>query len=211
MNEKSSLEKAASNLPVNVVANSIGILGSTITPLAAFVPFLVQTLASGRQTQRLEKMFGELTAVIESQSEKLRELTDDQYKLVNEAISAAFYTVDEQKLALLKHSVIAAINESDIVASASDALSRAIRDISTEEAKFIVNNYHHSKLTITTQEISGVDSHAILPGSNEELLMSGLISLGLLFSKEPYMDIVIYEWSPLVAKLIRLLTVTVDK
>jgi hypothetical protein len=153
-------------------------------------------------------MFEELTAVIESQSEKLKELTDDQYKLVNEAISAAFYTVNEQKLALLKNAVVTAIHEPNIAASASDALSRAIRDISVDEARFIVNNYRHSKLTITSQEdLGGGNFQVIRPGSNEEMLMSGLISLGLLFSKEPYMDIVIYEWSPLVSKLVKLLTI----
>lgn len=207
MKEKSQVEKVSSSLPVNVAANAFGIYGATITPLAAFVPFLVQTLASGRQAQRLEKMFEELTALVESQSEKLKDLTDEQYKLVNEAISAAFYTVDKQKLTLLKNAVVKTINEPDIAVLTSEALSRALRDISAEEARFIVNNHCHSKLTITSQEGLEGGSYIIRPGSNEEILVAGLISLGLLFSKEPYMDIVNYEWSPLVAKLVRLLTV----
>jgi hypothetical protein len=207
MNEKSTVEKVSSGLPVNIVANTVGVFGATITPLAAFVPFLVQTLASGRQAQRLEKMFGELTAVIESQSEKLKELTDDQYKLVNEAISAAFYTVDEQKLALLKNAVVTAIDEPDIAALASEALSRAIRDISAEEARFIVKNYGYSKLFIVSEVKLIDDAVAIQRGSNEEMLMSGLIGLGLVYSTAPTFDSVKYEWSPLVAKLVRLLTV----
>jgi len=207
MNEKSTVEKTTSGLPVNIAANAVGIFGATITPLAAFVPFLVQTLARGRQSQRLEKMFGELTAVIESQSEKLKKLTDDQYKLVNEAVAAAFYTVDEQKLALLKNAVVTAIDEPDITASVSDALSRAIRDISIEEAKFIVDNYHHSKLTIGSHTLSEDDIHSIPLGENNAVLISGLISLGLIYSAEPYVTIVVYEWSPLVARLVRLLTV----
>lgn len=207
MNEKSTLEKTTSGLPVNVAANAVGIFGATITPLAAFVPFLVQALASGRQAKRLEKMFGELTAAIESQSEKLRELTDDQYKLVNEAVAAAFYTVDEQKLALLKNAVVTAIDEPDITASVSDALSRAIRDISTEEARFLVDNYHHSKLTIGPHTLSENGIYSVPLGENNAVLISGLISLGLIYSAEPYVTIVVYEWSPLVAKLVRLLTV----
>ena len=127
--------------------------------------------------------------------------------MVNEAISAAFYTIDEQKLALLKHAVVTAIDEPDISVAASEALSRAIRDISAEEAKFIVKNYRYSKLCPGSQLPLGDDTLIVKRESNEELLMSGLISLGLLFSKDPYMDNVIYEWSPLVAKLIRLLTV----
>lgn len=207
MDEKSALEKAASNLPVNVVANSIGILGATITPLAAFIPFLVQTLASNRQSQRLEKMFGELNAVINSQSEKLKELSDEQYKLINEAISAAFYTIDENKLLLLKNAVVATVKNPDIAVSASEALSRAIRDISFNEARFIVNNYRYSKLFISAEITLGDDTLAIQRGSNEEMLLTGLISLGLAYSPAPSFDIVIYEWSPLVGKLIRLLSV----
>ena len=212
MNEKSKIEKVSSGLPVNVAANAIGIgiFGATITPLAVFVPFLVQTLASGRQAQRLEKMFDELTAVIESQSEKLKELTDDQYKLINEVISAAFYTVDEQKLALLKNAVVTAIDEPDISTSTSDALSRAIRDISADEAKFVVNNYRYTNLFIGPTTDLGNDSLGIPRGSHEEVLISGLIGLGLVYSTLPssgYVKSVKYEWSSLVAKLVRLLTV----
>ncbi len=207
MNEKSTVEKVSSGLPVNIVANTVGVFGATITPLAAFVPFLVQTFASGRQAQRLEKMFEELTAVIDSQSEKLKELSDDQYKLVNEAISAAFYTVDEKKLLLLKNAVVTAVEEPDIADSASEALSRAIRDISADEAKFIVHNYHYSKFFIGPEQQLGDDALVIQRGSNDEILMSGLISLGLVYSTVPTFDHVKYEWSPFVVKLVRLLTV----
>ena len=73
--------------------------GANITPLAAFVPFLVHSLASGRQSKRLEAMLGELQLLTEQNAEKLKDMTDDQYKVVNEAISAAFYTIDLEKTA----------------------------------------------------------------------------------------------------------------
>ena len=182
MDEKSKVEKISSGLPINLTANAVGVFGATITPLAAFVPFLVQTLASGRQSQRLEKMFGDLTAVIESQAEKLKVLTDDQYKLVNEAISAAFYTVDEQKLTLLKNAIVNAIDEPDISASASDALARAIRDISIEEAKFVVTNYRYKYFFIGAMKSLGADSLSVQRDSTDDTLLSGLISLGLIYS-----------------------------
>jgi hypothetical protein len=207
MDNKSEIERLSSGLPTNIVANAIGIFGATITPLAAFVPFLVQTLASNRQSQRLEEMFTELNSVIESQSEKLKELTDDQYKLVNEAISAAFYTINEQKLMLLKNAVVIAINEPDIASTNSDALSRVIRDISSEEARFIVTNYHYKYFFIGAKESLGADSLSVQHGSIEETLVSGLISLGLIYSTAPVWDHVRYEWSPLIGKVVRLLTV----
>ena len=201
MDEKSKVEKISSGLPINLTANAVGVFGATITPLAAFVPFLVQTLASGRQSQRLEKMFNELTAVIESQAEKLKVLTDDQYKLVNEAISAAFYTVDEQKLTLLKNAIVNAIDEPDISASTSDALARAIRDISIEEAKFVVTNYRYKYFFIGAQESLGADSLSVQRDSTDDTLLSGLISLGLIYSPDSNWDHARYEWSPLVSKV----------
>jgi len=119
MTKKSTVERLASSLPVNAAANAVAAFGATVTPLAAFVPFLVQSLASGRQAERLEKMFTELNLVIQEHSDQIRTLTDDQYKLVNEAIAAAFYTIDEQKLDLLKNAVVATINSPDVVLSIS--------------------------------------------------------------------------------------------
>ena len=58
MTEPSIIEKIASNLLVQGAATTVGILGANITPLAAFVPFLVDSLASGRQSKRLEAMLG---------------------------------------------------------------------------------------------------------------------------------------------------------
>jgi hypothetical protein len=125
---------------------------------------------------------------------------------VNEAIAAAFYNIDEQKLAILKHAITKAIDEPDIADSTSEALSRAIRDISVEEARFIVNNFHHSKFTIGPNQIDGEYVHSIQPGSKELALVSGLISLGLIHSPVTYVASVVYEWTPLVAKLVRLLS-----
>ena len=204
MNEKSKVEKIAGGLPANIAANTVGALGATITPLAAFVPFLVQTLASGRQSQRLEKMFDELSTILEDQAEKLQALTDAQYKLVNEAISAAFYTVDERKLELLKKAVVAAIAEPSITDSASDALSRLVRDISADEAKFMMSSYP-KYLYLGPEERREDDAWVIRLASNEEILMSGLISLGLIYSKQPVYGPTRYEWSPLANKFIKLL------
>ncbi|MDP1605833.1 MAG: hypothetical protein Q8L93_04185 [Rhodocyclaceae bacterium] len=206
MTEKSVVEKVTSSLPVNVGTNSIAAFGATVTPLAAFIPFLVQSLASGRQTERLEKMFAELNSIIEAHSEQIRSLSDDQYKVINEAIAAAFYTVNEQKLELLRNAIAVIIREPNIALSAADALSRAIRDISADEAKFVVDNFRYSKILIDAEiDENRADSLIVRPGTTEEALVSGLISLGLVYTKSSSWDAQMYEWSPLVAKLIVLL------
>lgn len=110
MIEPSAVEKTASNLMVKGAANAVAVFGATLTPLAAFVPFLVDTLASGRQSQRVEGMLRELNELLKAHSEKLKDITDDQYKLVNEAIAAAFYTIDRDKLEVLKRAAANAIS-----------------------------------------------------------------------------------------------------
>lgn len=205
MIEPSPLEKTTGSLPGKVAANTIAVLGSTITPLAAFVPFLVDALASGRQTQRLERMFSELNTLIAQHSEKLRELSDDQYKVVNEAISAAFYTIEEAKLDLLKRAAANAVADADAVSQVSDALSRVVRDISAAEPSFVVRNFAYELFVVSHAPMEIERTLPIKSGSTDEIILSGLINLGLLYSKLPRLDIMAFEWSPLVVKLIRLL------
>ena len=205
MDEVTPLEKITSNVAVKGAANTIAILGATITPLAAFVPFLVDTLASGRQGGRLERMFAELNAIVVAHSEKLKELSDDQYKVVNEAISAAFYTINQDKLDLLKRAAANALLDGEAVSQVSDALSRAIRDMSAAEAAFITQNFKYETFIVTDDTEVMEGAMAIRPCSKEEIMLSGLINLGLLYSKAPRWGIVAFEWSPLVVKLIRLI------
>lgn len=205
MNEATSLEKFTSNIGIKGAANTVAVIGATITPLAAFVPFLVDALASGRQGERLERMFCELTAITTAHSEKLKNLSDDQYKIVSEVISAAFYTINQDKLDLLKRAAANALLDGEAVSQVSDALSRAIRDISASEASFIMQNFKYEMFIITndTEVLDG--AMAIRPRSNDEIILSGLLNLGLLYSKAPRWDIITFEWSPLVVKLIRLI------
>jgi hypothetical protein len=212
MIDPSPLEKTAGSLPVKATANAIAVFGSTITPLAAFVPFLVDTLASGRQTERLERMFAELNALTAEHSERLKELSDDQYKVVNEAISAAFYTTEEAKLDLLKRAAANAVADADAVSGVSDALSRVVRDISAAEAAFVIRNFNCELLVVadgpTEMPRTLIDmprTLGIKPHSTDEIILSGLINLGLLYSKTSRWGLVAFEWSPLVVKLIRLL------
>jgi hypothetical protein len=205
MTEPSALEKIASSLTVKGAANAVGVLGATVTPLAAFVPFLVDSLASGRQAQRLESMFGELRVLTEQNAERLKEMTDDQYKVVNEAISAAFYTINQEKIQLLKRAASNAFLNPDAVAELSDSLSRVIRDISSAEAAFVVKNFGFEMIVVTDEAIEIEKTLAVKPNSMEEIILSGLINLGLLYSKTSRWGTVAFEWSPLVVKLIRLL------
>jgi len=206
--KESAVEKVTSNVATKAAANAVALLGATITPLAAFVPFLVDALASGRQGKRLEQMFASLTETIALHSEQIKQISDDQYKVINESISAAFYTVDERKLEILKTAAMNAFMNKDAVSNVADALSRIIRDISASEAAFISQNFSYGLVVIAEEsypEIEGLKTLSISPESEEEIILSGLINLGLLYSKKSRWDLMGFEWSPLVVKLLRLL------
>ena len=205
MTEPSRLEKVTSSLPVKAAANAVSVLGATITPLAAFVPFLVESLASGRQKERLEAMFQELNELTAQNAEQLKNLTDDQFKVVNEAISAAFYTISQEKINLLKQAAASAFLKPDAVTQLSDSISRVIRDISPAEAAFMIKNYKYELIVVSDEPIQTPKTLTIKPNSVDEIVLSGLINLGLLYSKTPRYDITAFEWSPLVVKLILLL------
>lgn len=208
MEKQSALEAGSGNVGTKVAANAFAVLGATITPLAAFVPFLVDSLASGRQAQRVEKMFGELGELINAHSAQLKALSDDQYKVVSEVISAAFYTINAEKISMLKRAAANAFLNGEIVEKLSDPLSRVVRDISAAEASFVIRNFGCESFMISAVAFEPPDLSSTLiirPHSNDEVIVAGLINLGLLYSKKPKFDVVAYEWSPLVATLIRLI------
>ena len=205
---ETAVEKVTIHVATKTAANAVALLGATITPLAAFVPFLVDALASGRQGKRLEQMFASLTETIALHSEQIQQISDDQYKFINEPVSAAFYTIDERKLEILKTAATNAFKDKDAVSNVADALSRIIRDISAPEAAFISQNFSYGLVVISEEsypEIEGQKTRSIPPDSEEEIILSGLINLGLLYSKKSRWDLMGFEWSPLVVKLLRLL------
>ncbi|MCB1647385.1 MAG: hypothetical protein KDI36_18125, partial [Pseudomonadales bacterium] len=63
--EESNLEKITGSLAAGASATAVAVFGATVTPLAAFVPFLVRALASGRHSKRLEKAISEIQSVLE--------------------------------------------------------------------------------------------------------------------------------------------------
>lgn len=209
MTEKSIVEKITGNLATQIGANSLAVLGSTITPLAAFVPFLIDTIASGRQSQRLEETLNKINRLIESNKDAIKNMTDDQYKVVNESISAAFYTISEIKHEALRTAVANALDNNSNVDGISDAISRLVRDISPAEIDFLVRNFQYERLAVADDGIRkavNIEVQLFEPSSIDEVCISGLINIGLLYSKRSSWDLVCYEWSPLAAKLLVLFT-----
>jgi hypothetical protein len=205
MEEESKLEKFSGNLATNVGATAIGLLGATITPLAAFIPMLVPTLASRRHSERLKRAIEDIEKILNEHQDKLRNISDDQYKIINESIAAAFYTIDERKLEYLKSVIKNATVNADVCDGYSDAISRVIRDISAEEVLFLFANSNYEGVTVTKQTTTNERLLVLKPGSESELVLSGLINLGLFYTKDTGWDSAIYSWSPIVGRILDLL------
>jgi hypothetical protein len=205
MEDKSQLEKVTGNSATRAAGTAVGILGATVTPLAAFVPFLVDTLASGRQAKRLEAAFKEIEQVLKKHENLINEMTDDQYKVINEAISSALYTINEEKLSYLVQVVNNTAQEGSHCQGAADHLSRVIRDISAEEIRFLFRGVQYEGAAITDIDVKNEALLTIPPGSNDELLMTGLLHLGLAFVQDSTWSFQVYKWSPVVEKLVALL------
>jgi len=205
MEDKSQLEKVTGNSATKAAGTAVGILGATVTPLAAFVPFLLDTLASGRQAKRLEAAFNEIEQVLNKHESLINEMTDDQYKVINEAISSALYTINEEKLSYLVQIVNNTAQEGSHCQGVSDHLSRVIRDISADEIRFLLRSVQYEGIAVTDHDVENDTLLKIPPGSHDELLMTGLLHLGLAFAKDSTWSFQVYKWSPVVRKLVALL------
>ena len=206
MSEKSMLEKVTGSLPASAGASALAVVGATFTPWAAFAPFLLQTLASRKQSERVEQMFAGLTAEVERLRIEVRDISDDQYKLAGECVVSAFSTVEVAKLEYIRIGVMNALTEPSISRGTADALGRLVRDISTAEAAFLVENFRFTGVTIDAEHSSQDGRLFVKPNTQEEILVGGLIRLGVLYARFTNWDSMMYEWSPLTAKFIALIT-----
>ncbi len=187
-------------------AGIVAFLASGTAPLAGLLPSLLDSLARGRQVQRFEQSLKELEAGLNTMHAQVRELSDDQFKVVAEAGSAMFSTVDPRKLDLLKTAALRAVMRPDVVEGVADALSRQLREMSSAEAAFLVRHVNAAGLFISNEEFADPEGTVrVKPGSDEEIAMSGLMSLGLIYARADTWDAQMFEWSPLAPKLAELL------
>ena len=100
LEKPSALEKVTGNTGTEMAATLLAAFSGN--PVAALLPVLTNALASGRHKQRVEKAVNEIGAVLDEHSDLLRNITDQQYKLINETVLSIFNTVDSDKLEYLK-------------------------------------------------------------------------------------------------------------
>lgn len=206
--EKMKLEAVAGSLLTETASTLIAVLSGT--PISALLPVLSNSLASGRHKQRVENAINDMSTELEKLKTALVNISDAQYKLINETILATFQATDEAKLVYLRNVLSNAVRSDKIVPQEADFLSRVIRDMSAKEATFLVNNCHYSRIQLneTTADPSKVEVLLVDPASEDGMVVTGLISLGLLIPAEPTWDNSgFHRYSSVVKPLVALLTV----
>ncbi len=200
-----TIEKIAGSVAAESALTVVGVLvGGALTPL---LPVLAKSLASERQKRRVDAALSEIGSVLEAHESTLRNLTDAQYKLINEAILAILHTTSDEKLAYLRRAICNGLALSEIQPEESVVLARVIRDISAEEADFLVQNFTHERIQFGTASGPATPDIFVVPeGGRNELIVSGLISLGLLIPAGPTLDDQgVLRFSSSVAKVFALL------
>jgi hypothetical protein len=181
MKKESFFEKAAgSALTSSAVAMIAASSGSFLAPL---LPVLTGKLASDRYRKRMENALQDVNQKIQENEEKLNELTDSQFKLLNEGITAMLHTVDDEKIAFLKNAIRNTLDEKDLEEHCSIILSRVLRDISVPELRFLTEVKNYTKIIVSNKpensEAKEDGQLRILANSDEAALLSGLVYLNL--------------------------------
>jgi hypothetical protein len=176
-------------------------------PLAALLPVLGHCLAAERQKSRVEAALIEIDATLRAHEQALDSISDAQYKLINEAILALLHTTAEEKMVYLKRAIRNALGFTLVDGQEAVVLSRVVRDISAAEAAFLCENFGYHRIQVASAEAEhGMKVLFIKPSTPQALIVTGLVSLGVLESAEPTWDESgLLRYSSLTAKLIALL------
>ncbi len=199
------LERAAGSLATEGALSAVGAMAGGV--LAPLLPVLAKSLAAERQKRRIEAALVEIDAILQEHEQALNAMSDAQYKLINEAILALLHTTAEKKMMYLKRAVGNAISLSAVDDQEAVVLSRVVRDMSAEEAAFVSENFSFDRIQVASGEAEHEMKVLILkPGTPEALVVTGLVSLGVLETAEPTWDESgLLRYSSITAKLVVLL------
>lgn len=201
-----TLEKIAGGLSAEAALTAIA--AAVGTPLSALLPVLGKTLAAERQKARVEAILREMNDILLRHEAELHQLTDQQYKFINEAVLALLHTTNEGKMRFLRDVVRNSLLTSSLADQEAVFLGRIIRDISVEEAQFLINNFSFRRIWLSDLEVakSDVPTLAVKPATPDGHTVLGLFTLGLVAPAEPtFDDMGLMKFTPMAAKLIALL------
>ncbi len=196
----SMLEKVSGSLVSEGALTSIGALAAF--PLAPLLPVLSNSLANRRHKARVEKALLEINETLKKHESKLQNLTDSQFKIINEAILAVLQTTEDAKIKYLKNAVRSNVESEKVPISYASQVSRILRDISADELRFLIENSNYSTIVFDIEKV-GDNELKVEANSEQGALVTGLISMGVIvWASSSWDSIGRYKFSPLVTKVL---------
>ena len=206
-NPKTPVERILGSLATESALTMIAAIAGG--PLAPLLPILAKSLAAGRQQRRVETTLVAIRQTLSAHSEALSTISDEQYKLINEAVLAVLQTTQQEKLDYLRHAIRNSLSVTNFSAHEAVALSRIIRDISAEEAALLIRLFAFEGIQIVAEKADTEPLSTIFrlsPSSPDATQVTGLLSLGLLLPPQSSWDgIGVQRFTKLAAKAIALL------
>ena len=181
LRKSTAVEKIAGSIATESTLTVVAALAGG--PLAPLLPVLAKSLAARRQQERVEAALVDIQEILVKHEHLLETLTDEQYKIVNEIVLATLHTTQEEKLTLLRHAVRNALTLDGLSQRSAAMLSRIVRDISAEEARFLLGNFQYDGIQLIEaapdQPVNG-NILRVGPKADDATLVTGLYSLGVL-------------------------------
>jgi len=200
MSEETKLEKIAGSLPV---AGATAIVSAAVgSPIAALLPVLTGALANGRHKKRVEAALDSIQEELSALGEGLNNLSDAQFKFVNESVISILHSPDDQKVEYLKKGIRNSSAHDRLTLHEASLVSRALRDITVEELSFLIE-CKGSKVVFHENPTEGCINVSKLTYDGERA--TGLISLGLLTKEQgegTWDDDGAYVFTPIALKLL---------
>ncbi|MBA6303131.1 hypothetical protein [Colwellia sp. MB02u-14] len=200
MKQASGLEKISGSLPVNAGVTALAAV--LAGPVAALIPVLTSTLASGRHKVRVEAAISEIDSRLSSIEKFNESLTDSQYQLINNIVVTILNTPNDEKIKYLKDAIYNTPLLETLDMHHATVLGRAFDNISVSELIFLIE-CHGQKILFNDHKTDGF--YNIDKFTQDGECANGLISLGLLARSDAeglMSDIGAYHFTPLAEKVL---------
>lgn len=107
MQKETFLEKVCGNTGTSVATTLIAASGGVY--LAPLIPILTTSLANNRYQKRVENAFSDVNERLSPLEDAVKNLSDNQFKLVGEILSFIMHTTNDDKIELLKNAAISGV------------------------------------------------------------------------------------------------------
>lgn len=217
-----SLSPASLSAPVAAAAIGGGVGGAEGGALAAILTLLVNIPAGKKVNKHIESELSKIHKILYKQRVELEKINESQYKIIKESLNSIIRTEESEKLEHLRNIICNTVSYNDFCKYDSILLSRIIRDISAEEVTFLLESNSYKSIAVyswyeeskqeETENLKKkmIEENCLLiyPDSVEELIVSGLVSLGILVAAEVSLGLHRYKFSKTTMKLTYLLKTT---